>query len=64
MTEVTPQVRLYTIQEAARLLGINPHTLRRWEWKGKVSFRRNGMNNHRVFTATDIEALKKMMRGE
>ena len=28
--------KLITIQDAAKLLGVNPETLRRWDRKGKI----------------------------
>ena len=36
--------KLITIQDAAKLLGVNPETLRRWDRKGKFKAKRHPIN--------------------
>jgi site-specific DNA-methyltransferase (adenine-specific) len=51
--------KLITIKEAAKILGVNPETLRRWDNKGKLKTKRHPMNNYRVYKLVDIEKLKE-----
>jgi excisionase family DNA binding protein len=53
-----------TVMEAARILGVNPETLRRWDRAGKLKAKRNPMNNYRLYSVKDIESLKKQIAGE
>jgi DNA-binding transcriptional MerR regulator len=50
--------------EAAKILGVNPETLRRWDRAGKLKAKRNPMNNYRLYSVKDIESLKKQIAGE
>ena len=57
--------QVITIQEAAKLLGINPETLRRWDRKGKFKAKRHPINGYRLYNAKDINTLlKKIQNGE
>jgi len=53
-----------TVMEAAKILGVNPETLRRWDRAGKLKAKRNPMNNYRLYSDKDIESLKKQIAGE
>jgi len=44
-----------TIKDAARLLGVNPATLRRWDKKGKLKSRRHSINRYRLYRKRDLE---------
>jgi len=52
-----------TVKEAARYLGVNPITLKRWEAKGKIKARRHPMNNYRIFTDEEVERIKQLIEG-
>ncbi|HDS01935.1 MAG TPA: MerR family transcriptional regulator [candidate division Zixibacteria bacterium] len=52
-----------TVKEAAKYLGVNPETLRRWDNKGKLKTRRHPMNNFRIYSKADIERIKKKISG-
>lgn len=47
--------RYITVNEAAKLLGVTPLTLRNWDKSGKLTALRNPLNNYRVYKAEDIE---------
>mgnify|MGYP001852830620 FL=1 len=49
----------FTIHQVAKMLGISPTTIRKWEKKGLIVSRRSS-NNYRIFTIDDIELLKKV----
>lgn len=44
-----------TIKDAARFLGVNPATLRRWDNKGKLKSRRHPINRYRLYRRRDLE---------
>ena len=57
--------KLITIQDAAKLLGVNPETLRRWDRKGKYAAKRHPINGYRLYNEKDIKALMgKIQKGE
>jgi excisionase family DNA binding protein len=47
---------LVSIGEAARIFGVNPRTLRRWEADGKIRSQRT-LGGHRRYDRADIEAV-------
>lgn len=47
---------LFTVAEAAKMLGINPKTLRRWDTVG-IAHALRTPTNHRRFTLAEIERL-------
>ena len=56
---------LITIQDAAKILGVNPETLRRWARKGKFKAKRHPINGYRLYDSNDIKTLlKKIQKGE
>ena len=42
--------------EAAAILGVSQNTLRTWTEAGKIRFRRNPANGHRLFLRRDLKA--------
>jgi DNA (cytosine-5)-methyltransferase 1 len=50
------QTQFCTVEEAAALLGLSPHTIRRWEKKGLLKPRRT-QSNHRLFDLEEVRAL-------
>ncbi len=53
--------KLYSIGEAANILGVSITTLRRWDRQGKIAVARTPTGN-RVFTEFDLLLLKKSLR--
>lgn len=50
-----------TIQQASRLLGVTPLTLRNWDKKGNLTAYRNPINNYRVYRLDQIELFLRKM---
>ena len=50
-----------TIRKAAKVLGVSPDTLRRWDKSNKLKANRHPMNNYRIYSIKTIEALKKKL---
>jgi DNA-binding transcriptional MerR regulator len=48
-----------TIKDAAKILGVNPETLRRWDNIGKLKTKRHPINNYRIYDPPEVEALRK-----
>lgn len=44
-----------TIQDAAKILGVTPLTLRNWDKKGTLTAYRNPVNNYRVYRLDQVE---------
>lgn len=55
---------LYTVTEAANILGVHPDTLRRWHKAGIAYPLILPGGNHRRFTREEIERLAQLMRPE
>lgn len=51
------QIKLVTIKQAAKILGVTPLTLRNWDNSGKFQASRHPLNNYRVYKLADIERL-------
>jgi len=51
------------ISEAAKILQVTPLTLRNWDKKGKLVAFRHPINNYRVYTADQIVAFLRKIRG-
>ena len=47
--------RYLSIQEAAKILGLTPLTLRNWDKRGTLIAYRNPVNNYRVYRLDQIE---------
>jgi excisionase family DNA binding protein len=44
-----------SVNEAAKLLGVTPLTLRNWDKAGKLVALRNPFNNYRLYKKDDID---------
>ncbi len=47
--------RYVTVNEAAKMLGVTPLTLRNWDKAGKLVALRNPLNNYRIYKKEDID---------
>lgn len=56
-TENSQQTKLISLREAARILGVNPQTLRRWDKANKLKAVRVGTRNDRKYKLSDIVAI-------
>ncbi len=52
----------WTVSEAARFVGVNPMTLRRWDEAGKLKAYRHPMNSYRLYKKVELETLLKKIR--
>ncbi|MCD4817918.1 MAG: MerR family transcriptional regulator [Candidatus Cloacimonetes bacterium] len=50
-------IKYYTISETADILGLSSQTLRRWDKNGKFKSQRHPINNYRIYTEEQINAL-------
>lgn len=55
MTDIN--IKLITIKQASKILGVTPLTLRNWDNSGKFEASRHPINNYRVYKLSDIEKL-------
>ncbi|HNX00949.1 MAG TPA: DNA methyltransferase [Candidatus Cloacimonadota bacterium] len=53
--------KFLSVKQAAEKLGINAHTLRRWDRDGKFTSVRHPVNNYRVYTEEQVNILIKEM---
>ena len=51
-----------TVSEAAKLIGVNKETLRRWDKSGKFSSSRNPINNYRVYQVEHVQHFIKELQ--
>ena len=51
----------YSTDEVAKELGLSKSTLLRWFREGRISDVKRDRNNWRVFTAADIERIRKVL---
>lgn len=56
-TDNSKQTKLISLREAARILGVNPQTLRRWDKAEKLKAVRVGSRNDRKYKLSDIVAI-------
>lgn len=49
--------KMYTMEEASKMLGVHPNTLRRWEKQGKITTSRT-TGGHRRFSIEALSAIK------
>ena len=47
------------INEAAKMLGVTPLTLRNWDKKGILTAYRNPVNNYRVYRLDQVELFQR-----
>lgn len=50
----------YSVTVAARILGVSPDTLKRWEKEGKIPRPERTFGDHRRYSADDIERIRQM----
>ena len=50
-----------TVSEAARVLGVDPMTLRRWDRAKKLVAQRHPYNNYRLYTRSAIDLVLKQL---
>jgi excisionase family DNA binding protein len=55
---------LYTVTEAANILGVHPNTLRKWHKSGIAKPFLLPDSKHRRFTQTEIDRLARLMQPE
>jgi excisionase family DNA binding protein len=48
---------LITVKEAAKILGVHPITIRRWDKNGKLKAARHRFNNYRLYKRSEVEKL-------
>ena len=53
--------RTYSTDQAAKELGLSKSTLLRWFRDGRISEVKRDRNNWRIFTAKDIEQIRKVL---
>jgi len=56
---MSQETKMLTISQAARLLGVHPDTLRRWEKAGKIASIRFMKRGHRRYSVDEIMKLIK-----
>ena len=56
---MTRRPKTYTTTEFAKLLGVSPKTVMRWEAKNAIPGADRDRNGHRVFTDADLSAARK-----
>ena len=49
------------VREAAVLLGVAPNTIRAWSEAGKLQEYRHPVNNYRLYSKTEVEALRELI---
>ena len=59
--ELTPTTRLVKVGQAAKILGIHPNTVRRWQKQGVLKAARVGLRGDRRFVRSEVEKLMKEM---
>ena len=52
--------KYYTINKAAKILGVTPLTLRNWDRRGKLKAYRHPINNYRVYKPQQLELFLRM----
>ena len=55
------ELRYLSINNAAKILGVTPLTLRNWDKKGVLAAYRNPINNYRVYRMDQIELLLRKL---
>lgn len=51
------ETKLLSLRETARILGVNPQTLRRWDDSGKLKAVRVGSRRDRKYKLSDIVSI-------
>ena len=58
------ETTLYSVSEAAKILGVHPNTLRKWDNEGIANALRLPGGNHRRFTKAELERLARLLETE
>ena len=58
------ETTLYSVSEAAKILGVHPNTLRKWDNEGIANALRLPGGNHRRFTKAELERLARLLQTE
>ncbi len=62
MTEHRNDSQKITTEQVAKILGVSKKTLKTWLQNGKIPEPdRNPSNNYRIWTLTDVEALRRIL---
>lgn len=56
--------KYFNVSEAAKLLGVSPETMRRWDKSGKFESVRHPINNYRVYSEESLVSLVKEIQME
>jgi DNA (cytosine-5)-methyltransferase 1 len=56
--------RYVTVNEAAKMLGVTPLTMRNWDKEGKLVAMRNPLNNYRIYKKEDIDLFLRKIEGK
>lgn len=56
--------KLYTLSEAAAIIGVNKETLRRWDRSGKFQSSRHPINKYRVYPSSKVNQLVRELKLE
>lgn len=60
-----PDTSALTSEQVATILGVTKRTLKNWLRSGKIPEpRRNPRNNYRLWTLTDVEVIRHILREE
>ena len=63
LPEISYMDNLKTVSEAAKIIGVSPDTIRRWDKRRMIkSYRSN--NNHRLFNLKEIERINNKVSGK
>jgi DNA (cytosine-5)-methyltransferase 1 len=54
---------VFTISQAAVMLGVTAQTLRRWDRLGKFCASRHPTSNYRVYKRIDVERMRNLILG-
>lgn len=53
---------LLSISEAAKMVGVSPATLRRWDRSGKLKAIKHPISNFRLYRREDLQAFLRLLR--
>lgn len=57
------EFEMVTVAEAAELLGVSASTLRNWDRAGKLKAKRHPMNQYRLYSKTNLLAVRESIAG-
>ncbi|HHQ4559026.1 TPA: MerR family DNA-binding transcriptional regulator, partial [Aeromonas hydrophila] len=56
--------KLYTVEEAAKYLGLTSQTLRNWDKSGKINCIRDPESNYRLFSEDELDTIKSSVKAK